>query len=307
MVKIVTIGGGTGQPELLRGLVKYSQFDITAIVSVMDNGGSSGALREHYSVLPPGDIRRCLSALSLRGEEVYRWWDFRFSDGPFSGHTIGNIVLTGLTQEYGGIHRAIDVVSDLFQVRGRVLPVTDAPAHLIAKLDDGTEVRGEAAIDVPQHDATQHIAQLWLEPAIATTEQVRKALHEADVVVLSMGDVYTSILPNLLVRGVVESIAQSSAKVIAVCNRSTKNGETHNFSCNDIARVFRQYLSPARLHTLLVDSGDLPFPDQGQRVSRVPVDGGVTVVQRDLADSNNPQLLSGEKVAAVILELCASL
>ncbi len=307
MAKIVTIGGGTGQPELLRFLAS-SSHDITAVVSVMDNGGSSGVLREAYHVLPPGDLRRCILALSSSDDARDRLWNYRFTDGPLAPHPVGNIVLAALMRELNNPQEAIDSLMRSCGARGRVLPVTDALAQLCARLSDGTVVNGETNIDVPTHDPALRIEQLWLEPSVSATPAVRIALRDADLVVLSMGDLYTSIVPNLLVDGVGQSIAEGSARVVAVCNGSTKAGETNGFTTDDFARVFQRYLAPAQLHTLLVDSGTRELSDDAEPcVPLQPLsDARVELRCADIADEHQPTRISGEKVAAVINTLCNS-
>jgi uncharacterized cofD-like protein len=306
MAKIVTIGGGKGQPELLRYLASYPH-EITAIVSVMDNGGSSGVLRDAYHVLPPGDVRRCMTALSPRWKELDSMWNYRFSDGPLAEHTVGNILLTALTLEYKDMQAAIDMMMGLFTSRGRVLPVTHAQANLMAQLADGTQITGEAAIDVPTHSMNSPIAKLWLEPAVQTTRDVSAAIAFADIIVLTMGDLFTSVLPNLLVGGITEAIASSHARVVAVSNRSTKRGETDGFTTRDFSRVFQQYLAPAKLDVLLVDAESLPCPGGFEAVRVVaPDDARVQMLQRDIANPERPELVSGERVAAFLNELCTS-
>lgn len=306
MAKIVTIGGGKGQPELLRYLAQYPH-QITAVVSVMDNGGSSGKLREMYHVLPPGDIRRCITALAPNWALADRMWNYRFPDGQFADHAMGNLFLTALSRELGSLQAAIDASMKLFGSKGRVLPVTLDDAQLYAELEDGTQIVGETNIDVPKHASKAHIAKLWLGPEAYVTDDVRSALQEADVIVLTMGDVYTSVLPNLLVKGVTEAIAESGAKMVAVCNRSTKFGETHGFTTQDFCRVFEQYLAPARLDILLEDTGVLPVADGIECVAHTDLAGtAVQLLRRDIANPEKPQLVSGKKVAAVIDQLCTS-
>ncbi|MBI2410517.1 MAG: YvcK family protein [Candidatus Kerfeldbacteria bacterium] len=275
--RIVTIGGGTGQPELLRGLREYD-VDLTAIVTTIDNGGSSGRLREKYGILPPGDIRRCLAALSARPELVSEW-EHRFSDGPNAGHTVGNLVLLEAFQKYGDVHEALQHIQERYQIRGNVLPVTLEQTNLIARLEDGSIVRGETNIDIPKHDPSLRIESVWLDPAATTTPQVRQAIADADMVVLSMGDLFTSLIPNLLVAGVTQAIAQSKARVVYICNRSTKPGETDHFTPQDFYATVERYLAPAKLDEMIVD---------------------------DIANDNNPALVSGPKAAAVIMKLCNS-
>lgn len=305
MAKIVTIGGGKGQPELLRSLVQYPH-DITAVVSVMDNGGSSGVLRSAYDVLPPGDVRRCITAFAVDSVNADQMWNYRFSGGPLADHTVGNIALVGLTKALGDFQRAIDASMQQFGSRGRVLPVTTNDAQLCAELEDGTIVNGETNIDVPQHDASLHIQRIWLEPTARVNPAVAQAIEEADMIVLTMGDLFTSVIPNLLVEGVAAAIARSHARVVAVCNRSTKYGETHGFTSQDFCNAFQQHLLPAKLHVFIEDSGTYSA-DGIEFVKHVDLDDkSVDVVRRDIVDAEKPQLVSGQKVSAILHELCIS-
>lgn len=305
MAKIVTIGGGKGQPELLRYLAEYPH-DITAVVSVMDNGGSSGQLRKAYNVLAPGDVRRCITALAPDAKAADELWNYRFSDGPLAEHTVGNLVLAGYTKQLGSLQKAIDLSTKQFASRGRVLAVTEELVDLCAELEDGEVITGETDIDIPQHEASLHIAKLFLQPQAQATAEVIDALKNADMIVLTMGDVFTSVLPNLLVTGVVDAIAQSHAKVVAVCNRSTKYGETHGFTSQDFCATFQKYLAPATLHLFIEDTGE--YTADGIEFVRHAdlADTSVQLVRRDIAVTEKPQYISGKKVAAVINELCTS-
>lgn len=311
--KIVTIGGGNGQSRLLRALVKYPKFSgLTAVVSMADNGGSTGRLCEQYAVLPPGDVRRCLLALSAN-EDVEQIWNYRFNAGDLKGHVLGNIWLTAAALQCGSFQEAIDQTSRLLQTRGEVLAVTDKPAQLVATLENGQEIFGEHAIDVPTHDASLAMESLRLEPVVETTARVREALAAADLVVLTMGDLFTSIVPNLLVRGVNEAILQSAAKVVGVCNRVTKNGETQNFSQQDYLCQLQKYLAPARLDVFIVDNGARALPDGKQGFKACATEKGelsvkdVKIIVADLAEPAQSERVDADRVAKIIYELCQSL
>ncbi len=296
--KIVTIGGGTGQPTLLRA-VRDMDVDVTAIVTMMDDGGSSGVLRQQYGVLPPGDVRRCLLALS-HTPEVFSWWEHRFEGGDLAGHVAGNMVLASLFQTRP-VQVAIDQVAMLMQVRGRVLAVTEELSDLCATLSDGTIIRGEDAI--PQHDSNAHITDLFLDPVPKLNPHVPEAIASADAIVLCMGDLYTSVVLNLLVPGLTQALVGTTAPIIAICNRSARQGETAGFTTTDFASVIGQYLAPARLTTFIVDDGSVPLPADALPITQAPLPADIQVITTDLSDPNNLVLLSGEKAAAILEKL----
>lgn len=301
--RIVTIGGGKGQPELLKYL-KKGGHDITAVVSMMDNGGSSGQLREERGVLPPGDARRCIIALAKDTHTLGKMWNAR----DRNGHAIGNLALVEKAAELGSMQAAIDYYVKEYKCFGSVLGVTEDSAHVVARLENGDVVRGEDAIDVPKHDSSLHIESFWLEPQVRTTQAVRDALLHADLIVLTMGDLYSSVLVNLLVQGVSEAIAESNAQVLYVCNRSTKPGETHDFTIKDFYDEVKKYITPGALDFVVVDSGQVQVPDGTQAVGLVPLNTEeVVLVAAEISDPEHPQWVSGLKVAQIIQDLCALL
>jgi uncharacterized cofD-like protein len=251
--KIVVIGGGTGSFTVLKGLKKYDA-DITAVVSMFDSGGSTGKLRDEFGILPPGDVRRCLVALAQEnGSNTVRdLFNFRFEDEcSLRGHSFGNLLLTALTQITGSEVSAIEKASRILNIKGRVLPVSVDHAHLIAELENGELIVGETNIDIPKHDANLRIKRVFLEPAAMIYEETRKAIEEADLIVLGPGDLYTSVIPNLLVQGVGEAVKGSKAKKVYVSNVMTKWGETNGFSAANHARALLEYLPGVKLDVLL--------------------------------------------------------
>ena len=241
--KFVVIGGGTGSFTVLRGLKKHTN-QITAVVNMFDSGGSTGMLRDEFGVLPPGDVRRCLLALSSDEDGIMRkLFSFRFEkDSSFNGHSFGNLLLTVLTQITGNEVEAIKECSHILNIKGRVLPVTIDDANLCAVLENGKIIKGETNIDIPKHDPNIHVESVFLEPECYVFSDVVEAILEADVIVIGPGDLYTSVIPNLLVKGVPEAISQSKATKIYVCNLMTKHGETDNFKASDFAKEIVKYL-----------------------------------------------------------------
>ncbi|HHY44828.1 MAG TPA: YvcK family protein [Firmicutes bacterium] len=228
-LKIVAIGGGTGLASVLRGL-KSLDCDITAIVTVADDGGSSGRLRKDMKMLPPGDIRNCLVALAEAEPDMTSLFNHRFARGALAGHNFGNLFLAAMTEMTGDFQLAVRTMSRILAVKGRVLPATLSDVTLRAEMDDGSIVFGEYAI--PQ--VRKRIVRLSLMPPDppALDEAVR-AIGEADGIIIGPGSLYTSVIPNLLVPGIRDAIASSRARKLYVCNIMTQPGETDGYSVSD--------------------------------------------------------------------------
>jgi uncharacterized cofD-like protein len=252
MKNIVIIGGGTGTYTLLSGLKNY-QADLSVIVSTADDGGSTGKLRKDLGVLPPGDIRQCLLGLSEARESLKQLFSFRFGRGSLSGHNVGNIILAVLEKNLG-VDAAIAVCGDLLQAKGQVLPVTLKPTVLSAIYQNGHKVVGEHNIDeISSKNQVVRIKGLQLKSPVLANSKVIKAIKGADAIVFGPGDLYTSILPNLLVKGVKEAIGKSSAKKIYITNLMTKHGQTDGFKASDFVREISRYLGKAKLDAVLVN------------------------------------------------------
>jgi uncharacterized cofD-like protein len=244
---IVVIGGGTGLFAALQGLRRHTS-NLTAVVSTLDNGGSSGRLRDEFGYLPPGDVRRCLVALASEdGSALLReLFEYRFDRGVgLNGHTFGNLMLTALTDILGSEARAIHEAGQLLRIQGRVLPVTLDNATLCARLANGHEICGETDIDIRKVDHEVPIQHVFLRPTVAPNPEAIRAIDDADLVVLGPGDLYTSILPNLLVNGIADAIRASSATCVYVCNVMTKHGETDHFAAGDFIQEINRYLGGA--------------------------------------------------------------
>ncbi|MBI2055550.1 MAG: YvcK family protein, partial [Candidatus Sungbacteria bacterium] len=222
-------------------LKKYP-VSLMAVVSMADDGGSTGVLRDQYGVLPPGDIRKSLVALAEAGPTLRRLFNYRFGSGDFRGHAFGNIFLSALEKITGDFASAVDQASRLLQIRGRVIPVTLDDTRLYAELRDGEIIRGETNIDIPKNELRAPIRKVWLKPEANINPQARKAMAEADLIVIGPGDLYTSLIPNLLVRGVASAMKQSRAKKIFVANLMTKPGETAHLKAADFVPEVERYL-----------------------------------------------------------------
>ena len=260
---IVVIGGGTGSYTVLKGLKNYTN-NLTAIVSMFDSGGSSGKLRDEFGYLPPGDLRRCILALAPedgRNEFLRKLFDYRFDKGNgLTDHSLGNLIITAATEINGGnILKAIDDISKTFDLKGKVLPVSLDNCILCAELENGTVIKGETHIDVPKHDPSLRITRLFTEPDAYTIVQCIDAIKSADTIVIGPGDLYTSIIPNLLAKGITDALKETKAKKVYVCNVMTKYGETcngkdKNFSAKDFLSEIEKYIGTGAIDYLMCNT-----------------------------------------------------
>jgi uncharacterized cofD-like protein len=255
--RVVTIGGGTGHFTLLRGLRTDCQR-LTAIVSMMDSGGSSGRLRDEYGILPPGDFTRCLIALSDHPGAMRDLLGHRFQGGTLDGHTLRNLLFTALEQMTGSTAETVRRLQEIFRVRGRVLPVTVEPCDLVMGLENGKTIRGEATIDTMEGLLDAPVLNVFLDPIVAGYAEALAALRDADVIILGPGDLYTSIVPNLLVDGVAQAICASKALVIYVANLMSKPNETPGYTVREFASTIELYLGHPRLDVVIYHSQKLP-------------------------------------------------
>ena len=234
MKRIVSvIGGGTGSFNILLGLRSYEDIFVKSIVTMMDSGGDSGRLRDEFGVLPPGDIRRCLVALSEETELLRDLFSFRFLDPPLAGRSFGNLFFLALTKILGSEKAAIDAIGRILKIRGQVIAVTYDHVTLCAELADGTIVTGEANIDVPKHDPSIPIRRVFLSPEAAANPEAVEAITESDYIIIAPGSLYTSSVSNLLVNGIPDAIERSNAKLIYVVNLMTVGGETDGYTVFD--------------------------------------------------------------------------
>jgi uncharacterized cofD-like protein len=273
--RLVALGGGTGLPAVLRGLVDIAHPSIdldalTAVVTVSDDGGSSGRLREMFGVLPPGDIRNCLVALAGDGGAAAEFLQRRVSVGADdTGHPIGNLLLTALTQVTGDFGKAIEQLATVIGARGRVIPTTLENVRLRARMESGNVVIGETAIARNR----SRIAHLSLSPAARPQPDVMRALVNADAIVVGPGSLYTSVLPNLLVEGVAATIYGSSAIRIYVANLMTEPGETDGYAIDDHLRTIREHANYDLFDYILVHTGAF----DGDAIARYAQQGSTPV------------------------------
>jgi len=253
--RIVTVGGGTGLSVILSGLKEYTS-NITAIVTVADSGGSSGRLREQFDMLPPGDIRNCLVALADAPVLMRDLFQFRFNkNSEFSGHNFGNLFITVMTQLTGDFEKAIKESSKVLAIRGQVIPSTLNNVALVAQYKDGSSIKGEDQI--PRHNIP--IEKVCLEPENpAPAQEAIKAINEAQIIILGPGSLYTSVIPNLLIKEITDAVVASDAIKIYVCNIMTQYGETDNYTACDHLDAIIKHSHPKILDYCIVNSSHLP-------------------------------------------------
>jgi uncharacterized cofD-like protein len=310
--RIVAIGGGTGLSTLLRGLKAYPA-DITAIVTVSDDGGSSGRLRGQLGVPPPGDVRNCLVALAEAEPLMQQLFQYRFPPGSeLEGHSLGNLLLAALTQLTGDFEQAVALCSGVLKIKGQVLPATREPVVLGAVLDDGSVVRGETAVTA----CGPRVRRLFLEPPDAQPlPQALEALERADAIVMGPGSLYTSVIPPLLVPGVRRHVCQSRHLRIYVCNLMTQPGETDGYPASRHVEVLFEQLG-ARMVDVVVVNSQRPGPEvlaryleQGSEPVAVDMERlcamKVRVVRRRLLDEGDLIRHHPEHLARVLMEVIA--
>lgn len=246
MKNIVTIGGGTGSFVLLSGLKKYP-VNLTAIVSMADDGGSTGVLRDELGVLPPGDVRQCLVALSKVSDLMRNLMNYRFENGRFKGQNFGNIFISALEKVSGSFVKGVEEVGNLLNIKGEVIPVSEEDMRLVIKLKNGKILMGEAQLDHSAEIRKIGIEKVYLKKKVKACRRALDRIKKADAIILGPGDPYGSILPNLLVNGIKEAIRKSKAKVIYNCNLTNRKGQTDSFSLDDHVALLEEYLGGDRI------------------------------------------------------------
>ncbi|WP_042462915.1 gluconeogenesis factor YvcK family protein [Neobacillus dielmonensis] len=306
--RIVVIGGGTGLPVLLRGLKQYP-VDITAIVTVADDGGSSGRIREDLHIPPPGDVRNVLAALSDVEPLVEEMFQHRFNtSNELSGHSLGNLILAAMTSITGDFVHAIQEMSKVLNVRGKVLPAANQNVVLHAEMEDGTVISGESKIPY----SGKKIKRVFMTPNnIRPLPETIQAIRQADMIVIGPGSLYTSIMPNLLVPRLGDEVCRSHAKKVYICNLMTQAGETLGYTASDHVKALYDHMSRAFIHTILVNNKEIPEDVQLRYNEELayPVhydlpqlsELGIEVVHADIADLEDGALRHDPKKVAEIL------
>ncbi len=251
--KVVVLGGGTGLSTLLRGL-KLFPVDLTSIVSVCDDGKSTGILREEFNIPAVGDIRRVLVSLSETEPLVMDLFNYRFkTTSDLDGHAVGNLLLTAMADITGNLSDGIEALSKVLNLKGKVVPLTEDNVVLVGQMEDGTIVEGEHNITI----CKKRIDKVYYkEPAVATKLAI-KSIEEADLIILSMGSLFTSVIPNLLCDDIIKAFDNSKGKIMYVCNMMTQPGETDDFKASDHVKLLNDYLGKRKIDVVIANSGKI--------------------------------------------------
>jgi uncharacterized cofD-like protein len=313
-IKVVAIGGGHGLSTLLQGLKRYTN-NITAIVTVADDGGSSGRLREEFDVLPPGDIRNCLVALANETALLGDLFQFRFKEGgqALKGHNFGNLFITAMTRVTGDFEKAIKESSKVLAIRGKVVPSTTAKVILSAQYKDGSVIRGESKIPEKQIP----IERMFIEPEdCIPTDDAITAIREADVIVIGPGSLYTSIMPNLLIKGLAKEIQKSKVKKIYICNVMTQPGETDNYTLSDPLDAIIKHTAEGLIDYVVVNNQNVPnsLLEKYEKEGAYPVKKdkeeikklGVKIVTANIINSQDYIRHNPKRLAKIILDIVSS-
>ena len=294
--KVVVLGGGTGMSTLLKGLKQFP-IDITAIVSVCDDGKSTGRLREEFNIPAVGDIRRVLVSLSETEPLVEELFNYRFkTTSELNGHTVGNLLLTAVTNIAGNMSDGIESLGKILNLKGKVLPLTEDNCTLMAEMSDGRIIEGEHNIT----EASGVIKEVFYKEKPVITPETMKAIKEADLIVLSMGSLYTSIIPNLIVKEMIDQIDSSSAKIMYVCNIMTQPGETDGYKVSDHINTLNKYLGKKKVDTVIVNNGKITKDiiekysvlEQKDPVilDKENIDKNVKIIECDLVDTSTGKI-----------------
>lgn len=252
--KVVVLGGGTGLSTLLKGL-KMFPVDITAIVSVSDDGRSTGRLRDEFNIPAVGDVRQVLVALSETEPLVEKLLNYRFNTtSDLNGHTVGNLLLTAASNITGNMSDGVEALSKVLNLRGKVVPLTEDNVTLMGRMEDDSIIEGEHNIT----ESDKKIKEVFYKDTPEINSLALKAIRESNLIILSMGSVFTSIVPNLICKSVIDEIDKSNANIIYVCNMMTQPGETDDFKVSDHVSLLNSYLGTKKIHTVLVNNKNIP-------------------------------------------------
>lgn len=306
MKKITVIGGGTGAYVVLSGL-KDEHINLGAIVNMTDSGGSTGRLRDQLGVLPPGDLRQCLVALSDAPDLWRRLFLYRFDSGDFAGHNFGNILLSALEKVSSDYNEVIRTASYVLKTKGDVIPVTVKKSHLCVEYQNGKILKGEGKID-DNTDENGRIMRAFLQPNTEPNPLAIKRLMESDFIIISPGDLYTSIIPVLLVKKIAQAICRSNAKVLYIMNLMTKRGQTTQYKASDHVSELKKYLG-RNPNWVVVNNGIIPsnimtwyLDHQEESVKNdLGVHNDFMVIKADIVDRNTTIQNKADKLTRSIL------
>jgi len=292
-MNIVVIGGGTGSTVVLEGLKKYRELHLSVIVGMMDDGGSNASVRDEFGLLPLSDVRKSILALSEDNENNFlrKLLTYRFVDGKnMKGHTLGNLLMIAMSDILGSEVEAIETLSQMFGVsRGCVLPVTLDDVRLVAEYDDGSKIVGEHYIDEPEKDIS--IVKFYLDKKAKAYPKAIQAIKDADYIILGPGDLYTTLLPNLLVEGIGKALKQSHARLIFISNLMTKIGQTRHRSVGEIAKIIEGYIG-RKINYVLINNGRIP-----QEAFQRYIADGENLIKDDMVDTKGQLVLRKDLVA----------
>lgn len=251
--KVAILGGGTGLSSLLKGIKMYP-IDISAIVSVCDDGSSTGRLREEFKIPAVGDIRKVITSLAETEPLVEELFNYRFNTtSDLNGHVVGNLILTAIANISGNMSDGITALSKVFNLKGKVIPLTEDNVTLMGHMKDGSIIEGEHNITLSKSE----IKHIFYKEKPTVTEAALTAIREADTIILSMGSLYTSIIPNLLCKNIIKEIDKSSAKIMYICNIMTQPGETDNFTVSDHIQTINKYLGKRKIDVVIANDGKI--------------------------------------------------
>jgi len=308
--KIVAIGGGTGLSVLLHGLKEYSS-NITAIVTVADDGGSSGRLREQFDMLPPGDIRNCLVALADTEPLMRNLFQFRFKgSSELNGHSFGNLFITALSEVTGDFEKAIKESSKILSIRGRVIPSTTDKVVLKAEFDDGSVAEGESNIT----KSAKSVKRIFIDPHDCRPSQdVLEAINSADAVIFGPGSLYTSVIPNLLVKDISDAVISTKAIKVYICNVMTEHGETDRYTTLDHINAIARHASPKVVDYCIVNNAKVPVQllERYKNENKFPVivnskdmeRAGYRVIEGEVISTKDFVRHDSEKLARIVINL----
>lgn len=296
--KVVVIGGGTGSVAVLAALKKYPDIHLSVIVGMADDGGSNVVVRDVFGLLPLSDLRKSIIALSESHDELLQQlFTYRFCKGDgLSGHTLGNLIMTALSDVTGSEIQAIEAACKLFQVRGDVIPVTLDHVTLMARYDDGKVVRGEHIIDEPLEESNRRIVELSLTPRAEAYAEAIRAIESADMIVFGPGDLYTTTLATVVVGGIAEAVKKSRAKNVFIMNLMTKKGQTHGMTASDLVRELTRYVGRAP-DVVLVNDHPLPQEAVGHYAEK-----GEQPIVNDLTNDAPYRVVASDIVWSKIIE-----
>lgn len=281
--KVVVLGGGTGLSTLLRGLKQFP-LDITAIVSVCDDGKSTGILRKEFNTPAVGDLRRVIVSLSETEPLIEELFNYRFStSSDLNNHTVGNLLLTALANITGNISDGVESLSKVLNLKGQVLPLTEDNVILMGRMEDGTVIEGEHNITLDK----RKIKDVFYKEEPIVTPKAIEAINNADLIILSMGSIFTSIIPNLICKEMIDAIDASKAKVMYVCNMTTQPGETDGFKVSDHVNLLNRYLGKKKIDIVIANSGHID-PEIAEKYSNL--------------EQKDPVILDEENISAEIIK-----